>query len=153
MELSNKEFNIFDELETCISLYNGTKHSTTGYSPKFLFNNKNEKIFENVYKNTIKSQKYRNKNINIIENRFGLLCERFRVFKNIIKVNNFGGKGRYRIPVKIIKYVSNNEYQIEMGVSYNGLNENNKYIADFTHLKLCDKKTWIDLIELFKNKK
>ena len=102
MELSNKEFNILDELETCISLYNGTKHSTTGYSPKFLFNNKNEKIFENVYKNTIKSQKYRNKNINIIENRFGLLCERFRVFKNIIKVNNFGGKGRYRIPIKII---------------------------------------------------
>ena len=93
------------------------------------------------------------KNINIIEYRFALLSERFRLFNNIIKVNTFGGKGRYRIPVKIIKSVSNREYQIEIGVSYNGLKENNIYLADFTLLKLCDKKTWVDLIEILKNKK
>ena len=54
----------------------------------------------------------------------------------------FGGKGKYRIPIKIIKSNTNNECQIIVSINYKGLDTNKIYFADYQLLKICDKKTW-----------
>ena len=54
----------------------------------------------------------------------------------------FGGKGRYLIPVKIIKSLSSHEYQVNIPIKYNNLEENSIYYVDFRLIKLCESNTW-----------
>ena len=62
-----------------------------------------------LIKKALLNQKYRMNIKNpIIKNRCILLWEKFKLYGNKIKRNTFGRKGRYIIPVNIIKSSSNN---------------------------------------------
>ena len=37
-ENNNIDFNLDDELKIALNIYNNTKHTTTGFTPNFLFN-------------------------------------------------------------------------------------------------------------------
>ena len=54
-----------DELKIEVNIYNNTKHTTTGFTPLFLFNYNDKKIYDIVKSKTIKSQKYKKMNSNI----------------------------------------------------------------------------------------
>ena len=47
-----------------------------------------------------------------------MLCEIFHIMGNKIRKPSFGCKGRYLIPVKIIKGISNSEYEIQIIFDY-----------------------------------
>jgi len=64
-EHNNIDFNLKDELEIPINIYNNTKHTTTEFTPHFIFNCNNQKIYDIVKSKTINSQKYKTSN-NII---------------------------------------------------------------------------------------
>ena len=117
-----------------------------------IFNSKDELVYKKVKENTIKSQIKRKNNI-IIENDYGLLAEYFNISGNKIKKANFGSKGKYIIPIMILKGGSGNEYQITILFDYKKLKKNNIYFAEYSLLKLCDKKTWDDLLFIYQNKK
>ena len=53
----------------------------------------------------------------------------------------------------ILKGGSCNEYQIKILFDYKKLKKNNIYFAEYSLLKLCDKKTWDDLLFIYQNKK
>ena len=96
--------------------------------------------------NTIKIQKYiKNKNHNIIENRFALLFEKLKLIENKIKRNTFGGKVRYIIPVFIIKSNSSNEFIINISIKHTLLERNKDHYAYYFLLKLCDEKIWKEI--------
>ena len=78
-----------------------------------------------VNKNTIKKMK-----------------NRYKLEGNKINLPTFGGKGRYLIPVKIIKSLSSHEYQVNIPIKYNNLEENSIYYVDFRLIKLCESNTW-----------
>ena len=87
----------------------------------------------------MKSQKYkRNVKGTNIENRYALLCEKFKLYGNKIKRNTFGGKGRYLIPAIIIKSNYSNDYIITISIKHNLLEKNKDYYAEFFLLKFCD---------------
>jgi hypothetical protein len=149
-EKIGEEFNLIKELEIAIEIYNKTKHSSIGYSPYFVFNSNDEKVFKKVKMNTIKSQLYKVKYNMYIENKYGLLCEHFHIAGNKIKKPNFGAKGRYSIPVKIIKGISNSEYEIQLTFNYKDLKKNLSYYVEYILLKLCTENCWNELIINFK---
>ena len=154
IEYENKglEFDIKNELIKCLNIYNSTKHSTIGYSPKFIFNCNNKDIYDKVHKNTLKSQMYKKfDSSRIIENKFGLLCENFQLLSNNIKKNVFGNKGKYKIPIFIIKSSSPSEYEIKLSFDYKNLKKDKSYHSDFTLLKLYDEKTYMELIKNYIN--
>lgn len=64
-EKNNIDFNLDDKLIIAVNIYNNTKHTTTGFSPLFLFNCKDKKIFDIVKSRTIKSQSYKRNTNNI----------------------------------------------------------------------------------------
>ena len=69
-----------------MEIYNNTKHSTTGFSPNFIFNSTDENLFAKIKNNTIKSQIYcKSKNNILIENKKALLAENFLLIGNKIK--------------------------------------------------------------------
>ena len=41
-------FNLNKEIENSLDIYNKTKHSTTGFSPKYVFDSCNESLFEKI---------------------------------------------------------------------------------------------------------
>ena len=103
------------ELEKAIIIYNNTKNSSTGYAPDKIFNSIDQNLLDIVKKNIINSQKYNKKNGNLnIENKLTLLCENFKKIGKKLIASTFGGKGRYIIPVFIIRNYSNNEYEISI---------------------------------------
>ena len=61
---------------------------------------------------------------------------------NKINSPTFGEKGRYLIPVKIIKSSSIHEYQVKIPIKYNNLEENSIYYKDYRLIKLCESNTW-----------
>ena len=87
----------------------------------------------------------------ILENKFGLLCENFQLLVNTIKKNVFGNKGRYKIPIFIIKSCSSSEYEIKLSFDYKNLKKNKIYYSDFILLKLCDEKTYMELLNNYVN--
>ncbi len=95
-------------------------------------------------------KKYKNKNKLSIQNRYGILYEKFSILNNTLKRNTFRGKGKYRIPVKIIKSNSNNDYQIKLSIKYRGLDTNKIYFADYHLLKIYDEKIWTDKVKIEK---
>ena len=152
-EKNNIPFNLKTQLKEVLEQYNKTKHSSTGYAPEILFNCKDEYVFEIVKKNIIKSQIYIQKNrISSIKDKKGLLAERFNLIGNKIKLPLFGGKGRYIIPVNIIKNISNCEYLITLGISYGKLDKNKNYYCDYHLLKLSDNNTYNELVIKNQNK-
>ena len=64
-----------------------------------------------------------------------------------MKNPTFGGKGRYHIPIRIIKCHNNNYYVIQFPFKYNNLEPNVGYYAEYNLLKLCDDKTLNELLE------
>ena len=146
-------FDLNKEIENSLDIYNKTKHSTTGFSPKYVFDSCNESLFEKIKKNTIKSQKYSNKNKEkIIENKKGLLAERFTLIGNKIKKPIFNGKGRYSIPILIVKNNSNSDYYIKNFFNINNLEKDKYYYADYSLLKLCEDNLWNELYDNFHKK-
>ena len=117
-----------------------------------IFNCNDELVFKKVKVNAIKSQIKRKNNI-IIENEYCLLAEYFKIAGDKIKKANFGSKGKYRIPIMILKGISGNEYQIKILFDYKNLKKNNIYLAEYCLLKICGKKTWDDLLFIYQNKK
>ena len=95
-----------------------------------------------VNKNTIKKMKNINNSSVTIENKCELLCGRYKLEGNKINLPTFGGKGRYLIPDKIIKSLSSHEYQVNIPIKYNNLEENSIYYVDFRLIKLCESNTW-----------
>ena len=117
-----------------------------------IFNSKDELIYKKVKENTIKSQIKRKNNI-IVEIDYGFLAENFNISGNKIKKEIFCSKGKCRIPIIILKGGSGNEYQITILFDYKKLKKNNIYFAEYSLLKLYDKKTWDDLLFIYQNKK
>lgn len=110
-------------------------------------------MFNKIIEKTKNSQKYKKKNIfHYVENRKGLMCENFKINGNTIKKPVFGGKGRYIIPITIEKGNSSNEYAIKISVKHKLLKTDKKYYVDYTLLKLCDDKTWNELIINWNNR-
>ena len=110
-------------------------------------------MFNKIIKKTKNSQKYKKKNIfHSVENRKGLMCANFKINGNTIKKPVFGGKGRYIIPITIEKGNSSNEYAIKISVKHKLLKTDKKYYVDYTLLKLCDDKTWNELIINWNNR-
>lgn len=110
-EQLNKHFNLKEDLDKAIKIYNTTKHSTIRFTPEFEFNSNDTNLFVKIKQKTINSQKYnKNKYNHIIENKLGLLC----------------------VPIHIIKSNSNNIYIIR----YENIEPNKDYIAEYTLLKL-----------------
>lgn len=113
---------------------------------------KDIELFKKVKIKIINSQKYANKNKNnIIENRYDLLAEKFSIDSNKLKLSNFGGKGRYLIPIYIIKSVSSVDYLIQLPIKYKNLDNKKDFNADYRLIKICDEKTWSKCVKL-KNK-
>lgn len=111
------------------------------------------KVYLKKKKNTIKSQKYSNKNKEkIIENKKGLLAERFTLIGNKIKKPIFNGKGRYSIPILIVKNNSNSDYYIKNFFNINNLEKDKYYYADYSLLKLCEDNLWSELYDNFHKK-
>ena len=133
-------------------MYKNTKHSTIGFTPNEIFNSKDKNLFDIVRNKTLLSQKYR-KNMNnpIVEKRSVLLCEKFKLYGNKLKMNTFGRKGRYIIPVTIIKSSSTNEYIINIAVKHKLLEKNKSYFTEYYLLKLCDEKIWKELVFYWEN--
>lgn len=143
-------FYLRKSIENAIEIYNESQNSTTRYNPKFVFNSKDETLFIKIKQNTIKSQIYiKNKCNPIINNRLGLICEKFKISGKNMKKPTFGGKGRYRIPIRIIKCHNNNYYVIQFPFKYKNLEPNVDYYAEYNLLKLCDDKTWNELLEIY----
>jgi len=110
-------------------------------------------LFNKIIEKTKNSQKYKKKNIfHSVENRKGLMCANFKINGNTIKKPVFGGKGRYIIPITIEKGNSSNEYAIKISVKHKLLKTDKKYYVDYTLLKLCDDKTWNELIINWNNR-
>ena len=65
--------------------------------------------------------------------------------------NVFGYKGRYKIPINIIKGSSSSQYEIKLSFDYKNLKKDKIYYSDFTLLKLCDEKTYMELIKNYIN--
>ena len=149
---NGESFNLQKELDNAINIYNNTKHSTIGFSPNEIFNSNDKKLFDIVRNKTLLSQKYhKNMNNPIVEKRSALLCEKFKLYGNKLKMNTFGRKGRYIIPVTIIKSSSTNEYIINIAVKHNLLEKNKSYFAEYCLLKLCDEKIWNELVLYWEN--
>ena len=147
-ENNNIKFNLDEELKCAVNIYNNTKHSTTGYAPSFLFNCRDKKIYDIVKSKTIKSQKNQKINNNInLENQFAILSENFKLYGDKIKTLSFGGKGRYLIPIKIIKAISSNEYKIILNFNHRNLSKGKNYFVDFKLIKLCTKEMWNELLK------
>lgn len=146
-DINGETFNLQKDLDNAINIYNTTKHSTIGFTPQKIFMSNDKKIFDIVRKYTVISKKY-SKNIKnpIVEKRYGLLCEKFKIYGTKIKRNNFGGKGRYIIPITIIKSSSNKEYIINIEVKHQLLEKNKDYYTDYFSLKLCDEKIWKEIV-------
>ena len=85
------DFDLNKEICKSLVIYNNTKHKNTGLSPSYIFGSNDDALYERVKNNTVKSQKYANwsKN-NIIENKKGLLAEKFRLLGDKIKKSTFG---------------------------------------------------------------
>ena len=64
LEYKGYDFILSEELEKAVEIYNNSKHSTTGFSPKDVFFSKDKNLFKKIKENTLLSQKY--KKINII---------------------------------------------------------------------------------------
>ena len=104
-------------------------------------------MLEKIIEKTKNSQKYKKKNVfRIIENQKGLMCENFKINGNTIKKTVFGGKGRYIIPITIEKGNSSNDYTEKISVKHKLLKKDKIYYVNYTLLKLCDDKTWNELI-------
>lgn len=73
------------------------------------------------------------------------MAEKFRLIGDKLKKSTFGGKGRYSIPILVIKSTSNSEYYIKSYFKYNSLKKNNYYYADYNLLKLCEEYLWNDI--------
>jgi hypothetical protein len=86
------------------------------------------------------------KNNVVIENRVGLLAEKYCLIGKNEKLPTFGGKGRYIIPIKILKGNSSN-YTICLEKNYKNLKFGTKYYVDYRLVKLCDTKTYNELIK------
>lgn len=122
---NGESFNLQKELDNAINMYNNTNHSTIGFTPNEIFNSKDKNLWDIVRKKTLLSQKYsKNMNYPIVEKRSALLCENFKLYGNKLKMNTFGRKGRYIIPVTIIKSSSTNEYIINIAVKHKLLEKN-----------------------------
>ena len=59
-EKNNIDFNLDDELKIAVNIYNNTKHTNAGFTPLFLFNSNDKKIYDIVKSKTIKSQTIKN---------------------------------------------------------------------------------------------
>ena len=146
-ESNGEPFDLNTELKNAINIYNKTIHSTIGYSPESVFKSNDKLLFDKVKEKTKNSQKYKKSNNNSnIENRHGLICENFKLVGKTLKRAVFGSKGRYIIPIMIIKSKGSNEYIINISVNHKYLKKNKDYYAEYCLLKLCDKKTWDELI-------
>ena len=67
-------------MEKAVEIYNNSKHSSTGFSPKDIFFSKDKNLFKKIKENILLSQKYKKNKYNpIIENEYGLLCENFKL--------------------------------------------------------------------------
>ena len=134
---NNIDFNLDDELKFAVNIYNNTKHTTTGFTPLFLFNCNDKKIYDIIKSKTIKSQNNKKMNSNInLENLLAILCENFKLFGDKIKAPSFGGKGRYLVPIKIIKSISANEYKNILTFNYKKLLKDKYYFADYKLINL-----------------
>ena len=65
-ERTGIDFSLENVLNKSLDIYNNSKHSTTGFSPKFIFSSNDENLFAKIKKNTIKSQLYIKRTRNII---------------------------------------------------------------------------------------
>ena len=50
------KFDLNKELQNSLNIYNNTKHITTGFSPKFVFDSSNENLFEKIKKTQLKAR-------------------------------------------------------------------------------------------------
>ena len=65
-ERTGIDFSLENVLNKSLDIYNNSKHSTTGFSPKFIFSSNDENLFAKIKKNAIKSQLYIKRTRNII---------------------------------------------------------------------------------------
>ena len=49
-------FDLNKEIENSLDIYNKTKYSTTGFSPKFIFDSSDENLFEKIKKIQLKAR-------------------------------------------------------------------------------------------------
>ena len=96
-KFNKKKFDLHQELENAVTIYNKTRHSSTGYPPIKVFNSNDDKLFNMIKKNTIRSQKYKMKSEIQLNNRKALLCENFELSGTKLKGLKFRAKGRYLI--------------------------------------------------------
>ena len=75
--------------------------------------------------------------------------QKFKLLGNKLNKPTFGGKGRYIIPVTIIKNFSNYEYQISILFNYQKLKKDNIYYEDYSLLKFCNNQTWKELLNQY----
>ena len=91
-------------------------------------------IFKKVKLNTNRSQIYKKNDKNIkFENIFGLIRERFKIKGKQLQKPTFDGKGRYIIPIKIIK--TSKDYLISFSFNYLNLKTFCDYFAEYELLK------------------
>ena len=127
-----EEFDLKKELLYSNKVYNETIHFSIGLSPLTVFHTKDNNILVKIKERTIKSPKYTNKNVLLLpDNSLGLLYENFRIANYKLLIPNFGGKGRYILPINIIKNISSNEYLIKISIAYKFLKTNIEYFADY----------------------
>lgn len=90
-------------LPDCIEIYNNNIHSTTKYTPAYLFNcnDKNKKNTDNAIKN----------------NSHCLLCSNFDLKGYLIK-KKFEKKGQYSIPCIVVGSSGGNLYKIKFPMNY-----------------------------------
>ncbi len=151
-KFNKKKFDLHQELENAVTIYNNMRHSSTGYPPIKVFNSKDDKLFNIIKKNNVKSQKYKIKPEIQLNNRKALLCENFELSGTKLKGLKFRSKGRYLIPITIIKNSSSKEYIISLPLDYKKLKQNKKYHVDYNLVKLCNEKTWFYLLNMQNNK-
>jgi len=98
----------------CIKITNIDKH-------EFLFYSENKKIFTKAKDNAKKTHKKNKQHTKDLTNKPAILCEKFTLKRNQIKLSTLGGKGRYIISIPILGASGSNDYKIKLKYEYKNL--------------------------------
>ena len=141
---SNGNFDLNNLIDNVINMYNNTIHSTTKISPINAFTNKDNKIIEQIIKNTEKSQKKFGDKLGLPKYKKCLLAKNIKLEGNVIKLL-FNKKGFYSIPIIIDEGIDGSEYTFHLPFDILFLKKDIIYRANYKLIKECSEDVWEEI--------
>ena len=146
-----KNYDLNFSISNAARAHNTNIHSVTKYSPEYLFYHNTEELTEEIEKKMKDSQKFRNVNLNPIEDNSKVLVSTRYVLKGNNMGIKFGKTGKRLIPGIISGHGSGNTYPVSISVNYKDLIKNRIYNIDYRLVKEVSEIVYKNILINFEN--